>query len=162
MIIELEAVVLAEIARFADAQNDGPQVAIEAAEHVLRRDLGEVPRSDSTLHGLEGGVLADALCSAEHQRVVNFLGRSLPTMCEPLEDMLGAVAEHAVQVVEPRPGFVRIAQHNVRRAVEVEARHAWVFDPATLCKEPVLDQQRLARRPGHLLDRLVLIEPGGR
>ena len=73
VVIELEAVVLAEIARFADAQDDGLQVAVEAAEHVLRRDLGEVPRSDRALHRLEDGVLADALRAAENQRVVDLL-----------------------------------------------------------------------------------------
>jgi hypothetical protein len=46
VVIELKAVDVAKIARFAHAQDDGFQEAVEAAEHLLRRDLREVPWAD--------------------------------------------------------------------------------------------------------------------
>ena len=44
VIVEGEAVDLAEVARLADAQDHRFQEAVESAEHLLRRHLGEIPR----------------------------------------------------------------------------------------------------------------------
>ncbi len=39
-----------------------------------------------------------------------------------------------------------------RWQIEIEAGHAWPFDPAALRDQAIADQHRHARRPGHLLD----------
>ena len=83
MIVKFEAVEFAEIARLADAQDYRFQITVESPEHVLRRNLSEVPRPDRTLHGFERSVLADALRAAEHQSVVDLLCRPLHPVGEP-------------------------------------------------------------------------------
>ena len=89
MIVEGEAVELAEVARLADAQDHRFQEAVEAAEHLLRRHLGEIPGADRVLDRLQQRVLADALLAAEHQRVVDLLVRPLHAMRAPADDMGG-------------------------------------------------------------------------
>ena len=85
------------------------QEAIEAAEHMLRRHLGEIPRPDRVLDRFEHRVLADALIAAEHERVVDLLLRALHSMREPFHDVIGVVlAENLVDVIEPS---VRLRRH---------------------------------------------------
>jgi hypothetical protein len=52
VIVELKAVYVAEVARFAHAQDDGFQEAVEAAEHLLWGDFGEIPWADCMFYGL--------------------------------------------------------------------------------------------------------------
>ena len=89
MVVESEAVDLAEVARLADPQDDALEEAVEPAEQLLRRDFGEVPRPDRPLDRLEQRVLADALRAAEHERVVDLLFRPLHPMREPSHDVVG-------------------------------------------------------------------------
>jgi hypothetical protein len=66
VIVELEAVELAEIARLADPKNDGLQESVEPAKHLLGRDLLEIPGADCVLNRLKERILADARRAAEH------------------------------------------------------------------------------------------------
>ena len=65
-----------------DPQHDALEEAVEAAEHLLRRDFLEIPRANGVLDRLQHGVLADALEAAEHKAVVDLLVRSLHAMGE--------------------------------------------------------------------------------
>ena len=80
-------------------------------------------------------------------------------MGEPRDDVIGVVRIDLTDVIEPGIGFLGVAQHKTRRAVEVEAGHIFALDPAAEDDQPVLDQHRQARAPGHLFDRPVLVEP---
>jgi hypothetical protein len=40
------------VLRFAHAQDDGLEKAVEAPEHLLWRDFGEIPRANRALHRL--------------------------------------------------------------------------------------------------------------
>ena len=95
VVVEGEAVDLAEIARLGNAQDHRLQEAVEAAEQLQRRDLGEVPRADRVLDRLEQRVLADALAAAEHQRVVDLLAGELDAMGQPADQVVALVADRA-------------------------------------------------------------------
>ena len=87
VVVEGEAVDLAEVARLGDAQDHRLEESVEAAEQLHRRHLGEVPRADRVLDRLEQRVLADALGAAEHERVVDLLGRELDAVRQPADQM---------------------------------------------------------------------------
>ena len=53
VVVELEPVDFAEVARLADAQDHRLQEAIEAPEQLLRGDFREVPRADRALDRLQ-------------------------------------------------------------------------------------------------------------
>ena len=119
VVVEGEAVELAEVARLADAQDHRLEEPVEAAEHLLRRDLEEIPGTDRVLDRLEQRVLADALFAAEHQGVVDLVGRLLNAMRQPADDVAGIVAVELLDVVQPAIG-VTGDRRDDRRAVEVE------------------------------------------
>ena len=77
-------------------------------------------------------------------------------------DVIGVVRIDLTDVVEPRAGFLGVAQHEKRRPIEVEAGHIFALDPAAEHDQPVLDLHRHARAPSHLFDRPVLVEPSAR
>ncbi len=159
VIVEGEAVHVAEIARLVDAQDHGFDEAVEPPEHVLRRHFAEIPRADRVLDRFEHRVLADALRAAEHERVVDLLLRPLHAVGQPQDHVLGLLAVDLADVLQPRPGLAGIAWLDLRRPVEVETAHAAALDPAARRDEAVADDHRQARCPRHLLDRLVLIQP---
>ena len=72
MIVELEAVDLAEIARFVDPQDRRFHEVVEPTHHLRRRYLVKIPWSDGALDWLQQCILADAFLSAQYQRVINF------------------------------------------------------------------------------------------
>ena len=107
MVVEVEAIDLAEVARLVDAQDDGLDEAVETAQQFGRRHLVEIPRPDGVLDRLEHRVLADALRAAQHQRVVDLLARALHAVRQPADDVLGVVGIDLADVVEPRLGLAR-------------------------------------------------------
>ena len=84
--------------------------AVEPPEELLRRHLGEVPRPDRPLGGLQQGVLADALRAAENQGVVDLVLRPLNPVGEPSDDVCGVSWIDEAKVVEPRVGLTRVAE----------------------------------------------------
>ena len=88
--------------RLADPQDHGLQEAVEAAEQDRRRDLRDIPRADRVFRWLEQGVLPDPLSAAQHQRVVDLLGRPLHPVRQPGDDMLGIGGVDFVHVVDPQ------------------------------------------------------------
>ena len=112
------------------------------------------------LDRLEQRVLADALCAAEHQRVVDLLVRALHPVREPADDVVGIVAEDLVDVVEPGVGLAGVAGAIVGGRYRLKHVHAVAARSSRRRQiRRSLDQHRLARRPGHLLDGPVLVEP---
>ena len=102
-LVEGEAVDVAEVFAFRDAQYDRLGEFVEVAQHRLRRNFGEVPRTDSDLQRREKGVLADALLAAENQRVVDLLAGPLRAMGEPAFDVIGFIGPQRMEVVAPEP-----------------------------------------------------------
>ena len=109
VVVELEAVELAHVLRFRDPQHDALEEAVEAAEHLLRRDLDEVPRAYGALDGFEQGVLADALKAAEDEPMIDLLVRPLHAMGEQRDDVVGFVGVDRPDMRDPRPGLRRVA-----------------------------------------------------
>ena len=101
------------------------------------------------------------MLTTEHERVVDFLVRALPALCEPFDDVLGVGGINPINVIEPTLGLGSVAGYDYRRAIEVEDRYVFALDPSALRYEAVADQHWLSWCPGHLLDGLVLIEPNG-
>ena len=130
VIVELEAIDIAQVTRFVDAQDHRLKEAVETAEQVLRRYFEEVPRADRVLHRLKRGVFANALIAAEHQCVVDLLAWSLHPLRKPLHDMVGVIAKHAAYVIEPGAGVAGITWLERRRAIQIEAAHPAALDPA--------------------------------
>jgi hypothetical protein len=77
VVVEGISIDVPEIARPAHAEDDALHEPVEATQQVSGRYLGKVPRPDGVLDGLEQRVLADALRTAEHQRVINLLVRDV-------------------------------------------------------------------------------------
>src|SRR5262249_40296422 len=100
------------------------------AEHVLGRDLVEIPWADSVFDRLEQRVLADALVAAEDERVVDLLLRALHAMREPCNDVFGIMGVNLIHVFRPWIGFADVSLLEHRRAIKVEATHAFALDPA--------------------------------
>ena len=95
--------------------------------------------------------------------MIDLLARSLHSVREPEDHVRSGVsAEQSLRMVQPGPGRARIAPTDHRRSVEVEARAPGSIDPSAVRDQPVPDQLRLSRRPCHLLDGLVTVEPGAR
>src|SRR5262249_42476593 len=113
--------------------------AVEAAEQMCRRHLDEIPGADRIFDRLEQSVFADALFAAEHEGVVDFLGRPLHAMSKPADDMIAVAAENLIHVVEPHGGLLRFAALDHRWAVEVETADTEALDPATVRDEAILD-----------------------
>ena len=86
-------------------------------------------------------------------------------MGKPQPDVVGlsSLGIKPAKVVDPAPGVFGVASGKLgRRAVKIEAGHPGTRDRAALVDERVSDDRRLARRPEHLLDRPVLVEPHAR
>src|SRR5438093_9030962 len=94
--------------------------------------------------------------------MVDFLGRPLHAVRKPADDMLGVIRVDAMKMIEPWLNPLRIAESDIRRAIQVEYSAAGLHDPSALRDQPILDQHRLPRRPRHLLDMAILIEPVAR
>ena len=101
VIIELEAVEIAEIAPFIDPQDDRFNVAVELARQMCRRDFMKIPRSDGVLDRLQQRVFADPLVSAQQQRVIDLVAGMLPVLRQPAKNVVGVVRVDFVHVVEP-------------------------------------------------------------
>src|SRR5713226_4621554 len=91
--------------------------------------------------------------------MVDFFLWALDQVREPLHDVLGIITEHLADVIEPRAGLCRVAWSDRRRPVEIEAGHIVPSDPSAFGYQSIADQHGQAGRPGHLLNRPVLIEP---
>ena len=159
MIVKSVAIVFAEVARFADAQDRSFEEVVEAPHHLLWRGFPEVPWPDRVFDGLEQGVLADALRSAKDKCVVDLLVGVLHAVRQPWDDMIGVVRVDFVYMVEPWTCLVWVTWLDVGRYIEVEAGDTVALDPATLGDQPVLDVHRLAWRPRDLFDRAMSIQP---
>src|SRR5215469_8444803 len=123
VIVERKSVGVAEVARLVDAQNDGFEEAIEVSEHVLRRYLVEVPRTDSIFDWFEQGILTDALLSPKNERVIDLLLRTLHSVGEITHDVRGFLAKNLMGVFEPGGGFAGISVFDGWWPVEIETGH---------------------------------------
>ena len=159
MIVKLETINITEIARLVYAQDHRFHEAIKAAEHVLRRDLREVPRSDRMFHWLQQRVFADALSTAQHQCVIDLLARMLDAVCQPSHDVIEIVGIDFMDMVKPSIGGSGISQFDHRRAIQVETADIIAIDPTALRDQLVTNDHGQPWCPSHLLDRFVLIEP---
>ncbi len=159
MIIEREAVDLAEVAGFGDAQDDAFQKAIELSKHLLRRHLVEVPRTDSALDGLEQRVFSDALQAAEHKGVVDFVLRPLDAMRAPFDDVICVIGIDFVDVVEPPISLGGVAGLDGWRPIEIENRDVFACDPTAFRDQAIAHDHGQAGCPGHLFDRPIAVEP---
>ena len=92
--------------------------------------------------------------------MIDLIPGSLHAMREPVENVLGVLREYVSDVIQPSGRFCGQTGNGGRRIVEVEASAAAALDPAAFEDQLVVDDHRLARRPGHLLDGLEAIEPG--
>ena len=137
VIVKLEAVELAQIARLADPQDHRLQEAVEPPQHLLRRHLLKIPGPDRVFDRLEQRVLADPLLPAENKRVVDLLLRSLHPVRKPIDDVVGLVRVNQPNVIEPsvRPFPDRPAR--LSGPIEIETCDATAFDPAALKDELV-------------------------
>jgi len=160
VIVEFEAVDVAEVSPFTDAQDDGLQEAIEASEHLLRRGFAEIPRPDRVLDGLKQRVLADTLGAAEDEGVIYFLMWALHPVRKPRDDMVCVITENPVDVIDPPIGLRRVAMFDRRRPIEIKTAHSGPLDPSAFSYQVVRDQHGQTRCPSHLLHGLVAIEPG--
>ena len=123
MVVKLETVNLAQVARLIDAQDDGFHKAIEAPEHHLWRHLGEIPRPDGALRRLQQRVLTDALRAAKDQSVIEVLDmRLLHAPREPFDDVVGVVGIDLIDVIEPALSFEGVAGRDQRRPILIEHR----------------------------------------
>jgi hypothetical protein len=59
MVIKFEAVEIAEITCFIDAQDDGFGKTVKASEHMLWRYFGEVPGAYGVFDGFEESIFTD-------------------------------------------------------------------------------------------------------
>src|SRR5947209_1132642 len=91
--------------------------------------------------------------------MVDFLSRPLHAVCKPPDDMVDVIRIDALKVIEPWLNSLRIAESDIWWAIQVEYSAAGLHDPPPLGNQPILDQHRLPRRPRHLLDMAILVEP---
>jgi hypothetical protein len=119
----------------------------------------KIPRSNGVFERLDHRVLADALRTAQHECVVDLVGGMLHALRQPLNDMAGVIGIDLAHMVKPRSGLCSVAQLNPRRPIEVEAGDVFAIDPTAVDDQAIGNEHRLARAPGHLLDRSILIEP---
>ena len=94
--------------------------------------------------------------------MVDLLLGPLYPVRQPLDDVIGFVAKNRGYVFKPPFGLFRIPQFDGRRPVEVETTHAPPLNPAAVRDQAISDHHWLARRPGHLFDGPVLVEPCAR
>src|SRR6266536_4857327 len=123
VVVELEPVDVAKIARLAHAQDNGFQESVEPPEQVLRRYLGKIPGSDGTLCRLEQGVLAYTLFAPHHQRMFDLVSRVLLTVGKPPHDMVAVVGKYLMDMIKPSASLCWISRLDRRRAVEIETSH---------------------------------------
>ena len=90
---------------------------VEAAEHLLRRRLDEVPGANGALDRLEQAILADALGAAENKAVVDLLLRPLHAVREEGNDMAGLRRVDPLAVRYPFLGLRRVAGARAWRSV---------------------------------------------
>jgi hypothetical protein len=128
-----------------------------------RACCGETSRKfhgpDRSLQGFKQSVLADALSASKNQRVVDLLSWPLHAMREPINDMLGIIAENFADVVEPRPRLGRITLLADRWSIEVETGDVLALNPSTIRYQAITNEHGQARRPRHLLNRYIPVEP---
>jgi hypothetical protein len=117
MIIELESVNVAQVARLAHPQDHRFQESVESSKHMVRRYFDEVPRADCALDGFECAIFANALGAAEYKRVIDLLCWALHAMGQPIEHMLGIIAEYVSHMIKPSLGFRCLAWSNRRRPI---------------------------------------------
>ena len=101
VIVELEAIGFAQVARLADPQDYRFQKAIEPAEHLNRRGLLEVPCSNGVLHRFKQRILADALLPAENKCVIDLLLWPLNPVREEVDDVVGFIGIDETDVINP-------------------------------------------------------------
>ena len=102
------------------------------AEHVLRRDLVEIPGPDRRLHRLQQRVLADPLRAAEDQRVIDLLGGRC-TRCASQRRMWSASSPKTLRTWSSQgsasaalPGSIAGGRYKLKH------RQPAPLDPATL------------------------------
>src|SRR6516225_1728512 len=83
VIVEREAIPLAQVAGFVDTQDDRLQMAVEAAQGLRGTYLPKVMGADSLLDWLKDCVLADALLATQHKSVVELLAGALDALGRP-------------------------------------------------------------------------------
>ena len=91
--------------------------------------------------------------------MVDLLARTLNAMGEPTDDVRRFVGEDSIDVIQPGRGFFGITLSLFWRPVQVEAAGALVRNPSAIRDQAILDYHRLARGPGHLIDRAVAVQP---
>jgi hypothetical protein len=120
----------------------------------------KIPRADRMLDRLEQRILADTLRAAQHQGVVDLLGRPLHTVRQPAHDMCHIILSvDGFDVADPRIGLSRFAELEPGRPVQIEAGHLGAHDPAACHHQAIGDLHRQAGTPGHLFHRPVFIQP---
>ena len=84
------------------------------------------------LHRLEQCVFADALGTAQDQRVVDLVLRTLHALRQPGDDMVGVCGIDPVRMLDPGAGFRAVPRFDARRPVQIEYGDATAFDPAAV------------------------------
>ena len=162
VVIEGEAIELAEVARLAHAQDHRFQESVEASKHLLRRHLEEIPCADGMLDAVRAVCPCRCPCLPPSTRAwLIFDSWLLGTMGAPVDHVCGMLTVELLDVIEPAVGVTRYWCDD-GRAVEVEYAATLSRDPAPIGDQPIRDLDRLARRPGHLFDRSMAVEPGAR
>ncbi len=122
-----------QVTCFADAQNDRLHEAIESAQEMARRDLGEVPGPDRVLDGFQQRVLPDALRAAQHQRVIDFSLRDTVRGCASQRTMCPVIVRIDLgQMIEPRIDQTPVTVLDRWRPIEVETVRARALDPPSI------------------------------
>jgi len=104
MIVKCNTIRGTEIARLADTHHNGFGPAVEAPQHLGRRNFPPVPSANSFLDRLKQTVLAYALLSAEDERMVDLLAGPLHPMSKPTGNVSPFVRKHSLNVLKPRSG----------------------------------------------------------
>jgi len=159
MIVKFEPVVIAEVTRLIDAENDRFCKRRETAQHGCRRYFLEICMPDRAFDRLQDCIFSDSLFSAQHQSVIYFFTWPLHAMCEPPNDMVRVSAEQLLHMRDPEAGFCWVARHDDRTLVQIEACRPFEVDPTAIAHQLVTDELRLAGSPGHLLNGPVFIQP---
>jgi hypothetical protein len=110
------------------------------------------------LHRFEQSVLADALLTAKKYTVVDLDFGMLHPLRQPHDDTIGILGINLAHVIEPRFHLAGFALER-RRAIQVQTDRTGLIDPAAFGDDLVVDEQRQAGRPSHLMHRAILIEP---
>jgi hypothetical protein len=79
--------------------------------------------------GLEQGVFANAVSTAQYECVIGLVARLLNTMCEPPHDVVNVLTEETLHMINPPDRLLLLANGSLRRYVEVETRATELSHP---------------------------------